>query len=346
MLEHVDQRVLQRGVVQRRHVPQVHDPQPDGDARPRRGERAERPLDPHQAPRGGAQDHARERQQQQGGGDVAQQHVLDHVGREQVLLAERVHRRGQRDQQGQHPGGEGQRLAPAGAAAAGLARVRAGSGARRSRPSPPAGPAPAGRAATSTRGSPPARSRDRSRPRTRLWHRRPTRNPPRGTLAPCPPCSPAWPPCSRRRSAGAAAPTPAGPSRSAGAAGQPCAGWAGCPAGGRARLVGGRLRGARPVARPCAEVPRRAGSGRAAGGGHRRRGAARAAGSGRGRSCRSRCPPPGAGAGLQPGRADRRGAGRAHRARAARVPGARPCAAPGRPRAPAAVARRRHATSA
>ena len=92
MLEHVDERVLERGVVERGDVPEVHRPEPDEDGRERARERAERALDSHQPARHRAQDHARERQQQQERRDVAEQDVLEHVGGEEVLLAEAVDR--------------------------------------------------------------------------------------------------------------------------------------------------------------------------------------------------------------------------------------------------------------
>ncbi len=83
--------------------------------------RPERALHRRQPPGGGAHDHAREREQQEQRGDVAQQHVLDHVGGEQVVLAEAVERRDERGQQREHRPGERRRLRHARAAAARLA---------------------------------------------------------------------------------------------------------------------------------------------------------------------------------------------------------------------------------
>ena len=122
VLQQVDERVLGRRVVERRHVPEVHDRQPDGDARGRVGERAERPLHPHQPARGGPHDRAGEAQEDQERRDVAQQHVLDHVRREEVVLAEAVDRGDERGEQREHPGGEGDRLERPGAAGRTTAR--------------------------------------------------------------------------------------------------------------------------------------------------------------------------------------------------------------------------------
>ena len=83
----------------------------------RAGERAEARSSAGQPARGGPHDHAREPEQDQQRRDVAEQHVLDHVRREQVVLAEAVERRDERDQQREHPGREGERLERAGAAA-------------------------------------------------------------------------------------------------------------------------------------------------------------------------------------------------------------------------------------
>jgi hypothetical protein len=53
-------------------------------------ERAERPLYGHEAPGERAQYHARQGEEHEQRRDVANQDVLDHVHREQVVLAERV----------------------------------------------------------------------------------------------------------------------------------------------------------------------------------------------------------------------------------------------------------------
>ena len=63
----------------------------------------------------------RERQQQEQRSQVAEQHVLEHVRREEVVLAEAVERGHERGQERQHRAGERNRLHRAGAAAAGLA---------------------------------------------------------------------------------------------------------------------------------------------------------------------------------------------------------------------------------
>ncbi len=308
----------------------------------------ERALDPHQPAGGRAQDHAREREQQQRGGDVAQQHVLDHVGREQVLLAQRVDRRGQRDHQRQHPAGEGQRLGPAGAAAARLApraaeaahvdRDHDGQRRQHQRVGQPlqlgarrqhgheigavhardcgTGIPPVTRAAARWRHARPARPPRRRRRAAVLLGLRRRRGPGRAALPGLP----------RRACAGSAHDVVAAP--------------------GRARVVGGRLRGAGAGAGAGAQVPRRARPGRPAGRRHRRRRAARPARAG-----------PGAGAGAHArGRAGgaaattrRSGSPRRWRARTGlevrRVPRARRGAAPGGPRAPAAAARERAAAS-
>ena len=81
------------------------------------GERAERPLDALEAARGRAHDHPAEREQEQQRSDVAEQHVLEHVGGEQVVVAQAVERAGERREQGEDGPGEGGRLERAGAAA-------------------------------------------------------------------------------------------------------------------------------------------------------------------------------------------------------------------------------------
>ena len=58
---------------------------------------------------------AREREQEQQRRDVAEQHVLDHVGGEEVVLAETVDWRDERGEEGDHPGAEGERLKGSGA---------------------------------------------------------------------------------------------------------------------------------------------------------------------------------------------------------------------------------------
>ena len=58
VLEHVDDGVEDGVVVERRDVPEVHDPEPDEESRPGARERAERPLDPLKPARDRAHDHA------------------------------------------------------------------------------------------------------------------------------------------------------------------------------------------------------------------------------------------------------------------------------------------------
>ena len=123
VLEGVHERVLERRVVERRDVPEVEEGEPQHDERDRARERAQPPLDRLQAARGRAHDHARERQQQEQRRDVAEQDVLGHVHREEVLLAEGVDRRHEGDQQHEDAAGERDPLPPAGAAAAGSRRA-------------------------------------------------------------------------------------------------------------------------------------------------------------------------------------------------------------------------------
>ena len=120
MLDHVQERVLGGRVVQGRDVPEVHDPEPDHDRRPGACERAQGALHAHEPARGGAHDHPRQRQQQEQRRDVAEQHVLDHVGGEEIVGAEPVDRRHERREQGEHAAREGDRLERPGAAPAGL----------------------------------------------------------------------------------------------------------------------------------------------------------------------------------------------------------------------------------
>ncbi len=154
MLDQVHERVLDRRLVQRRHVPQVHQPEPQRDPGPGAGQRAQRALDPHQPARDRAQDHARERQQQQHRRDVAQQHVLEHVRGEQVVLAERVERAGQR--QPAAPGSRPRTPPPERARRRGRPPRAApgGSAARRSPPASRSAAARTGRAATGSRVTP------------------------------------------------------------------------------------------------------------------------------------------------------------------------------------------------
>ena len=51
-------------------------------------------------------------EQQEQRRDVAEQHVLEHVRREEVVLAEAVDRGDERGQQGEHGAGEGERVQP------------------------------------------------------------------------------------------------------------------------------------------------------------------------------------------------------------------------------------------
>ena len=122
MLEQVDQRVLSGAVVQRRDVPEIHEHEPEDDAGHGIRERAERLLHTHEPARGGPQDHPRERQQREQRRDVPEQHVLDHVRGEQVVLAEPVERRRARSERDQRTG-EGDQLERPGAPAAGLLRA-------------------------------------------------------------------------------------------------------------------------------------------------------------------------------------------------------------------------------
>ena len=66
-------------------------------------QRARAALDARQPAGGRPHHHAREAEQEQQRRDVAQQHVLDHVRREQVVLAEPVERGDERRQQREHP---------------------------------------------------------------------------------------------------------------------------------------------------------------------------------------------------------------------------------------------------
>ena len=95
--------MLERRVVQRRHVPQPHRADVGDDAERRVRERPGGALDPVDAARDRAQDPLRQREREADRRDVGEQQVLDHVrGRE--LLAEPVDRRDQRDEQRSDPG--------------------------------------------------------------------------------------------------------------------------------------------------------------------------------------------------------------------------------------------------
>ena len=160
VLDQVHDRVLDRRLVEGRDVPEVHQAEPDRDPRPRRGERAERALDAHQPPGDRPQDHAREREQQQRRRDVAQQHVLEHVRGEEVVLAEPVERAGDGEQQRERSRRRTPRPAAGRRRGRPPRRGRGGSGARRSPPAPRSGPARTGRGASG--------GRDRYRARARL----------------------------------------------------------------------------------------------------------------------------------------------------------------------------------
>ena len=113
--------MLHRQVVERGYVPQVHQAEPEHQPDPGAGERSERALHRREPPGGGAHDHPREGEQQEQRGDVAEQHVLHHVGGEEVLLPEVVQGRDECGQQGEHRARERGRLQRARAAAARLA---------------------------------------------------------------------------------------------------------------------------------------------------------------------------------------------------------------------------------
>jgi hypothetical protein len=91
VLEDVQDRVLQRRVVQRGDVPDRHRGDVQHDREDRVGERAGAALDADEAARQRAQQHLREPQQHEDRGEVEQQQVLDHV-HEKQLLAEAVDR--------------------------------------------------------------------------------------------------------------------------------------------------------------------------------------------------------------------------------------------------------------
>ena len=265
----------------------------------------ERALDAHQPLGDRAQDHAREREQQQRGRDVAQQHVLEHVRGEEVVLAEAVERAGHGQPAAPAmPGGEERGLQRARARGRPPPRARAGSAARRSPPAPRSAPARTGRAASG--------GRDRYRARRDCRNRVVTRNAAaRQRSAPWPPSSPAPGRSSCPRSAGSA-----GRMRGWGAAvpglplGAALARAGGGEGGGGRGLGAGGLRGAGPGPGARAEVPRRGRAGRADGGGDLRR---RARAGGRA-GARAAAPAPPPAAGLQPGGAAGGGARAAQRA--------------------------------
>ena len=186
-------------------------PEPEHDEGGRAGEGAERSLHPLEAPGRRAHDHPREREQQQQRSDVPEQNVLDHVGGEEVVVAQPVDRGGERRQQRQHRPGEGQGLERPGPAAPGLAagfpeppHVDARQQGQRSQHGGIGQPVELGvRRSLVTR-----HVRD-------CVSGVPTGNARRARLRPCPSGSyRSW----RRRCAGAAVAPPAAPARSAGSA--------------------------------------------------------------------------------------------------------------------------------
>ena len=92
VLQGVQGGLLQRAVVERGDVPHVEQGDPEEQRRSRVGEGSERLLDVGEPARGGAHDHAREAEHDQQRGEIADQDVLCHVGREEVLLAQLVER--------------------------------------------------------------------------------------------------------------------------------------------------------------------------------------------------------------------------------------------------------------
>ena len=116
--------VLERGVVERRDVPEPHHADVGDDAEPRGGERPGRALDAVDAARGRAQDLRGQAEREQDRRDVGDQQVLDHVHRGE-LLAEPVDRRDQRDEQRQDAAAPGREPPAARRSRAALAPRRA-----------------------------------------------------------------------------------------------------------------------------------------------------------------------------------------------------------------------------
>ena len=99
VLEHVQPLVAERCVVKRRQVPDDHDHARDHLRRYRLGDCAD-PRDTDQA-----RDHARRKaEQEERWRDKREQHVLEHVDAVQVVVAEGVDWRFERDPQGEQPG--------------------------------------------------------------------------------------------------------------------------------------------------------------------------------------------------------------------------------------------------
>ena len=101
VLEGVDARVVQGSVVEERDVPEVEIDRPDRKRDERMREHAERldPLDREDGPQdrpGQPGDKAQRR-------EVADDHVLEHVHEEEVLLAQRVDRRVERQHDKRDP---------------------------------------------------------------------------------------------------------------------------------------------------------------------------------------------------------------------------------------------------
>ena len=109
MLAGVNAGVAQRGVVERGHVPETEVDRPERQRDERVGERAEgaQRADREQRPQQPAVEAEHDEQRP----EVAEQDVLEHVHREQPLLADRVDRRDERGQHDEDAGGEAERSA-------------------------------------------------------------------------------------------------------------------------------------------------------------------------------------------------------------------------------------------
>ena len=123
--------MLQRGVVERRHVPEPHAGDVEHERRDRVRERAGGLLDALDPPRDRAQDHLRQSEGEQDRRDVDDQQVLDHVHDEE-LLAEAVDGRDSATNRAPMPAANEAAASRSAAPGAGLGARRAASGAHRS----------------------------------------------------------------------------------------------------------------------------------------------------------------------------------------------------------------------
>jgi hypothetical protein len=110
MLEEVDRGLPKRRLVEGGHVPEVQEEEPQQQSREGVREAAQRALERREPAGDRSQDDAREAEKEKGRGHVPDQEVLEHVRREEVVLAQAVDGRCQSGEQRQEGTAEGEGL--------------------------------------------------------------------------------------------------------------------------------------------------------------------------------------------------------------------------------------------